>query len=118
MKKLKTKTIVEIGIIFALLVVMITLKIYIEKQKPKPETYPDAMVVIQTSKEGKFILCQPFYDAVNAEPGQESGFLYRIDEDPEDLTEGDVLAVTMDDRGTEDVKDDLIVEYQYSGWVW
>lgn len=118
MKNLKTKTIIEIGIIFALLVVMLTLKMYIEKQKTKSETYPDTMVIIQTSKEGKFILCQPFYDAVNAKPGEESGFLYRIEEDPEDLREGDVLAVTMDDCGTEDVKDDLIVEYQYVGYVW
>ena len=42
---------------------------------------------------------------------------YRIDKDPEDLLAGDVLSVTMSDNGTNDIRDDSVIEYRYSGWI-
>lgn len=37
--------------------------------------------------------------------------------EPDEWLPGDIVALTMSDNGTEDVLDDAIIEYRYTGWV-
>ncbi len=69
-------------------------------------TYPLAGIVVSADRSS---------DTVTFETA--SGMLYSITE-CEDWEPGDLIACTMDDNGTpEDVTDDVITEYRYSGYI-
>lgn len=69
-------------------------------------TYPLAGIVVSVDRPS---------DTVTFETA--GGMLYSITE-CEDWEPGDLIACTMDDNGTpEDVTDDAIAEYRYSGYV-
>ena len=46
-----------------------------------------------------------------------SGYHGHEFDEVEDWMIGDLMALVMDDMGTEDVCDDEVISYQYSGWV-
>lgn len=46
------------------------------------------------------------------------GKKWPVKEDPEDWSEGDIVAAIMSDNGTPETNDDIIIQTRYSGWVY
>ena len=66
--------------------------------------YPNAMVVVAVDREADIVTLSTC-----------SGLLYEF-YGVQDYEEGDIVALIMDDNGTEDVRDDIILAHQYCGW--
>lgn len=76
-----------------------------------PQEYHDSVVITETGNDYMIVEPLGLY---------QSGYhdiQYRIDNDPEDLFIGDVLSVVMSDNGTDDIRDDSVIEYRYTGWI-
>lgn len=76
-----------------------------------PQSYADSVVIVETGSD--YMLVEPLglYQSDYHE------IQYTINHDPEDLFVGDILSVTMSDNGTTGIRDDLVIEYRYSGWI-
>lgn len=73
--------------------------------KPKENNlYPDVGLVTEISGDTVKILMQ-------------NGNVFRFTADDGDWFEGDLVAVIMDDNGTEEIEDDKIIQVKYSGWI-
>lgn len=66
--------------------------------------YPKAMVVVAIDRETDIVTLSTC-----------SGLLYEF-YGVLDYDEGDIVALIMDDNGTENVTDDIIISNQYAGW--
>lgn len=65
--------------------------------------YPSCGIVVEVNYEEDYIVIEDFYG--NA----------WIFEGVEDWIEGDIVAVIMDDNGTEQIEDDIIIDIRYCG---
>ena len=76
-----------------------------------PQEYSNSVVITETGNDYMIVEPLGLY---------QSGYhdiQYRIHKDPEDLFIGDVLSVVMSDNGTDDISDDSVIEYRYTGWI-
>lgn len=76
--------------------------------------YPSALVILETSEYQ--MICADYGGnewnkrrPENAVPE----FYYIINQPPEDLETGDILAVIMNDNGTPEINDDFVIDYNY-----
>lgn len=76
-----------------------------------PQEYHDSVVI--TDAGNGYMIVEP----LGLYQSGTHDISYRIDKDPEDLFVGDVLSVVMSDNGTENIRDDSVIEYRYSGWI-
>jgi len=67
-------------------------------------THPKAMIIVAVDREADIVTLSTC-----------SGLLYEF-YGVQDYEEGDIVALIMDDNGTEDVRDDIILAHQYCGW--
>ena len=75
-------------------------------EEVRHSTYPKAMVVVAVDREKDIVTLSTCSELIYE--------FYGV----QDYDEGDIVALIMDDNGTpDDVKDDIILAHQYSGWV-
>lgn len=67
--------------------------------------YPKSMIIVAVDRETDLVTLSTC-----------SGLLYEF-YGVLDYEEGDIVALIMDDNGTEDVRDDIILAHQYCGWT-
>jgi len=70
----------------------------------RAEIYPTTMMVVGIDE-----------DVITAEDF--SGNLWQWVEDVEDIYIGDIVAVMLDDCDTSNIYDDVIIDYNYTGWI-
>ena len=70
------------------------------------KNYPMMAVVVEADKEANIVICKDF-----------NGFYWAFPYDGDGWTEGDVVSMIMNDRGTPNVQDDYIIDYRYDGWL-
>lgn len=69
------------------------------------ETYPDVLMVVDLDEHEDVVIAVDF----NGNEWTWTGI--------EDLFPGDMVAVVMDDQGTETIYDDEIIDLRYCGWI-
>ena len=78
-----------------------------KEQLKEVKIYSETAVVVDVNEKDNIITCLSFN-------GNEWQF---EEENGEEWIEGDIVAMTMCDNGTEEVKDDIIINTKYCGWV-
>jgi hypothetical protein len=69
------------------------------------ETYPAALMVVDLDEHEDMVIAVDF----NGNEWTWTGI--------EDIFPGDMIAVVMDDQGTETIYDDEIIDLRYCGWI-
>ena len=69
------------------------------------ETYPAALMVVDLDEHEDMVIAVDF----NGNEWTWTGI--------EDIFPGDMIAVMMDDQGTETIYDDEIIDLRYCGWI-
>lgn len=90
------------------------------KAAPEPQTYPAALIIIKavhTPDWSGFIDCMRLSDYQRMNEGKwYHQTTWRINEDPEDLAAGDIIAVIMEESGEPGMFDDIIIDFKYAGY--
>lgn len=77
----------------------------IKEKQNKPQTYPMMTVVVDISRANDNVTVKDF-----------NGNLWQF-KGCEDWMIGDICSCIMDNKGTEEIKDDEIIDIKYDGWL-